>query len=124
MRRGGSAPRTAPRFADAEALLFVAPCTAKVEALDAAHDGAVVGTAATGAGVDDFDYSPAQHALYVGAAKDANLYTVVQVASNGALATAATVTATQPGARNGVVDLAGRVYLAHGQGCRDDRGQP
>ena len=57
------------RFADSEAILFVA-CSTKVESLDAGHDGAVVGMVATGDGVDDFDYSPATHALYVGAGEE------------------------------------------------------
>ncbi len=101
------------RFANAEGILFVA-CSTKVESLDVAHDGTVVGTVTTGDGVDDLDYSPEQHTLYVGAANDANL-TVVKVGPSGALVATATVP-TQHGARNGVVDPTGRVYLAHGQG--------
>lgn len=101
------------RLAEAEGVLFVA-CNAKVESLDVAHDGALLGSVDTGDGVDDFDYSPARHALYVGAAKDARL-TVIAVAANGALSAATTV-ATQQGARNGVVDGDGAVYLAHSQG--------
>ncbi|HKC23134.1 MAG TPA: PQQ-binding-like beta-propeller repeat protein, partial [Thermoanaerobaculia bacterium] len=50
---------------DAEAgQLFVA-CSARLEVLDAAHDGAVLSSIDTGDGVDDIDYSPATHLLYV-----------------------------------------------------------
>ena len=48
--------------------LFVA-CSARVEVLDAAHDGEVLSSVDTGDGVDDIDYAPATHRLYVGAAQ-------------------------------------------------------
>ena len=93
--------------------LFIA-CSAKVEAMDIAHDGAILGSVETGDGVDDFDYVPSRHTLYIGAARAARL-TIASVADNGALAVAATVP-TQAGARNGVADARGTMYLAHGKG--------
>ena len=90
--------------------LFVA-CTARVEVLDLAHDGAVLSTIDTGDGVDDFDYAPATHLIYVGAAKAGRL-TVARVDSHGKLTLVATV-ATPQGARNPVVTDGGVVYLAH-----------
>src|SRR5207344_1714497 len=56
------------RMAEAEGFLVVA-CTAKIETLDVGHDGAIIGSVDTGAGVDDLDYIPANHMVYVGAAK-------------------------------------------------------
>jgi hypothetical protein len=52
--------------------LFVA-CSARAEVLDACHNGEKLSSIDTGDGVDDLNYSPATHTLYVGAAKDARL---------------------------------------------------
>lgn len=90
--------------------LFVA-CTARVEVLDLTHDGAVLSTLDTGDGVDDFDYAPATHLVYVGAAKAGQL-TVARVDAHGKLTLVATVKTPQ-GARNPVVTDGGVVYLAH-----------
>jgi DNA-binding beta-propeller fold protein YncE len=90
--------------------LFVA-CSARVEVLDAAHDGAVLSTLDTGDGVDDIDYAPATHLLYVGAAKAGQL-TVARDDVHGRLVLVATVP-TQVGARNPAVTTDGTVYLAH-----------
>ena len=98
------------RLDAAAGLLFVA-CSAKVETMDVQHDGALVGSADTGDGVDDFDFAAATHRLYVGAAKAATL-SVIDVDAKGALKVAAVVP-TRAGARNGVVDAAGKVYLSH-----------
>jgi DNA-binding beta-propeller fold protein YncE len=96
---------------DAEAgFLFVA-CSDRVEVLDAAHNGAVLSSIPTGDGVDDIDYAPATHRLYVGAAKAGKL-TVARVDANGKLGVEATV-ATHTGARNPAVTDKGVVYLAH-----------
>jgi hypothetical protein len=92
--------------------LFVA-CTAKVETMDVAHDGAIVGSVDTGEGVDDFDYLPSKHMLFIGASR-AGRMTVASVAASGALSIAATVP-TQTGARNGAVDARGTMYLEHGK---------
>ncbi len=90
--------------------LFVA-CSARAEVLDAAHDGAVLSSIDTGDGVDDIDYAPATHLLYVGAAKAAVL-TVARDDRHGKLVVAAKVP-THTGARNPAVTSNGTVYLAH-----------
>jgi DNA-binding beta-propeller fold protein YncE len=99
------------RLADREGLLFVA-CSAKAEVMDVAHDGAIVGSIETGDGVDDLDYAPATHTLYVAAAKAATL-TVAAVDGKGALSLVEKVP-TKQGGRNGVVDARGAVYIADG----------
>jgi DNA-binding beta-propeller fold protein YncE len=91
-------------------LLFVA-CTSLVEVLDAGHDGAILSMVDTGDGVDGIYYSPATHLLYVGAAKAAKL-TIARADGNGRLSIVAQVP-TREGARNGVVDQTGNVYLGH-----------
>lgn len=93
--------------------LFIA-CTAKIEAMDIAKDGAILGSLDAGDGIDDIDYAPATHTLYVGAARAGTL-TIATVAASGALSSRAVVP-TQQGARNGVVDAHGTVYLAHSTG--------
>jgi len=98
------------RLADADGILLVA-CTAKLESLDIAHDGAVLGSIDTGEGVDDFDYSPADHRVYVGAGRAAKL-TIATLDAKGGLTLVATV-ATKEGARNGVLSRDGRVFLSH-----------
>jgi DNA-binding beta-propeller fold protein YncE len=90
--------------------LFVA-CSAKVEVMDAGHKGAVLSSVDTGDGVDDIDYAPATHLLYVGAPKDGQL-TVAKVGAHGKLSVVAKIP-THAGARNGVVTRDGTVYLAH-----------
>jgi len=80
--------------------LFVA-CSTQAEVLDAEHNGKKLSSIDTGDGVDDLNYSPATHTLYVGAAKDARL-TVARVDAAGKLSLMAQVP-THEGARNGVV---------------------
>jgi DNA-binding beta-propeller fold protein YncE len=92
--------------------LFVA-CSTQAEVLDAGHNGEKLSSIDTGDGVDDLNYSPATHTLYVGAAKDKQL-TVARVDSTGKLSPIAVVP-THEGARNGVVTKDGTVYLAHSQ---------
>jgi DNA-binding beta-propeller fold protein YncE len=98
------------RLADAEGVLLVA-CSARLESLDVVHGGAQLGSIDTGDGVDDFDYTPADHRVYVGAAKAATL-TVAALDGKGGLSVVSSVP-TQDGARNGVVTQDGRVYLSH-----------
>jgi DNA-binding beta-propeller fold protein YncE len=98
------------RLADAEGVLLVA-CSARLESLDVVHGGAQLGSIDTGDGVDDFDYTPADHRVYVGAAKAAKL-TVAALDGKGGLSVVTSVP-TQDGARNGVVTQDGRVYLSH-----------
>lgn len=90
--------------------LFVA-CGERLEVLDAAHGGEVLSSVDTGDGVDDIDYSPATHLVYVGAAKSGQL-TVAKVDSHGKLTVRARVP-THAGARNPAVTDTGVVYLAH-----------
>jgi outer membrane protein assembly factor BamB len=90
--------------------LFVA-CSTRSEVLDVAHDGKVLSSADTGDGVDDIDYSPSMHELFVGAAKAAQL-TILHVDEHGKLTVAAKVP-TKAGARNPAVAKDGTVYLAH-----------
>jgi DNA-binding beta-propeller fold protein YncE len=90
--------------------LFVA-CSTRAEVLDAAHDGAVLSSIDTGDGVDDIDYWPATHTLYVGAAKAGKL-TIARADAHGKVSVVATV-ATHVGARNPAVTDKGVVYLAH-----------
>jgi DNA-binding beta-propeller fold protein YncE len=92
--------------------LFVA-CSTRAEVLDAGHSGKQLSSINTGDGVDDLNYSPTTHTLYVGAAKDAKL-TVARVDAAGKLSLVAQVP-THEGARNGVVTQDGVVYLAHSQ---------
>lgn len=98
---------------DADDDLLLVACSDKVEVLDSGHGGAIVGTLATGAGVDDFDLAPATRTVYVGAARAGTL-TIAALAKTGTLATIASVP-TVEGARNGVVDERGAVYLAAGR---------
>jgi DNA-binding beta-propeller fold protein YncE len=90
--------------------LFVA-CSTRVEVLDAAHAGEVLSSVDTGDGVDDIDYAPTTHLLYVGAARASQL-TVARVDAHGKMTVEAKVP-THAGARNPAVTDKGVVYLAH-----------
>ena len=100
------------RLAEPEGFLLVA-CSATLEVLDVGHDGAILGSLATGEGVDDFDYDEASHQAYVGAS-EAGMLTIATLDRKGALASTAQVQVAQ-GSHNGVIDDAGRIYLAHGR---------
>ena len=101
------------RLAEPDGFLLVA-CTTRTLALDAGHDGAIVDSVDTGDGVDDLDYVPANHTVYVGAAKDARL-TIAALDASGAL-TSLVVVPTKPGARNPAAAADGSVYLPNSQG--------
>ncbi|HKT24788.1 MAG TPA: hypothetical protein VJR04_09290 [Terriglobales bacterium] len=90
--------------------VFVA-CSTRAEVLDAGHNGEKLSSIDTGDGVDDLNYSPSTHTLYVGAGRAAQL-TVAHVNEKGELTIVAQVP-THQGARNGVVTSNGTVYLAH-----------
>jgi hypothetical protein len=79
--------------------------------MDVDHDGKVLSSVDTGSGVDDIDYAPATHLLYVGAARAGQL-TIAKCDPDGKLSTVATVK-TPVGARNPAATDAGAVYLAH-----------
>jgi DNA-binding beta-propeller fold protein YncE len=106
---GEDGPRSL-RLAEPEGILLVA-CTARIETLDVAHDGAQLGSIDTGDGVDDFDYTASDRRVYAGAGKAAKL-TVALLDPKGGLSLLASVP-TSDGAHNGVATADGRVYLAH-----------
>ena len=99
----------------ARGLLLVA-CTDHVQALDLAHDGALLGKLETGAGVDNIDYVASTGLLYVAAAKAARL-TVARVGDHGELVAIAKGE-TAAGARNAVADGNGNAYVADAQGAQ------
>jgi WD40 repeat protein len=90
--------------------LFVA-CSTQVKVLNAGDNGQVLSSIDTGDGVDDINYSPATHMLYVGAPKDGKL-TVARVNAAGK-PTVVAVVPTHVGERNGIVAGNGTVYMAH-----------
>ena len=95
--------------------LFIG-CDAAAEVMNVGGDGAVLSKVDTGDGVDDINYAPTTHLLYVGAARAAKL-TIARADDAGKL-TVVTQVATQNGARNGVVTKDGTVFLAHGGGVK------
>jgi hypothetical protein len=95
--------------------LFIG-CDAIAEVMNVGGNGAVLSKVDTGDGVDDINYAPATHLLYVGAARAAKL-TIARADEAGKL-TIVTQVATQNGARNGVVTTDGTVFLAHGGGVK------
>ena len=95
--------------------LFIG-CDAAAEVMNVGGNGAVLSKVDTGDGVDDINYAPATHLLYVGAARAAKL-TIARADDAGKL-TIVTQVATQNGARNGVVTTDGTVFLAHGGGVK------
>jgi len=101
------------RLAEKEGFLLLA-CSTKTETLDVGHDGAIVGSIETGDGVDDLDYVPATHLVYIGAAKDAKL-TIAALDAKGALGSVAVVP-TKQGTRNPAAAADGSVYLPNSQG--------
>jgi DNA-binding beta-propeller fold protein YncE len=95
--------------------VFVA-CTDRVQVLDAKGNGAILASMDTGAGVDNIDWLESHRLLYVAAAKAARL-TVARIDDKGQPVVVATG-ASAPGARNGVADASGNVYLADPAGAR------
>jgi hypothetical protein len=73
--------------------LFVAFSTL-AEVLDAGRDGTILSMVDTGDGVDDINYAPATHLLYVAAARAAKL-TIAHADDNGHLAIVAQVPPTK-----------------------------
>jgi DNA-binding beta-propeller fold protein YncE len=93
----------------ARGFLFVA-CSDRVVSLDVAHGGQVVGSIATGDGLDNIDYAERQQALYAAASKAATL-TIARVDDQGRLSRVAVVP-TATGARGVVADGTGTAYVA------------
>ncbi len=92
----------------ARGFVFVA-CTDHVQVLDAAHDGAVLGTIAGGQGVDNIDYVAAKGLLVITSGK-ASAATLVHVDDKGVPSVVATGV-TAAGSRNGVADANGNIYV-------------
>lgn len=89
--------------------LFVA-CSDRVVAINVGGTGKIVGSVDTGAGLDNIDYSDAQHALYAAASKAATL-TVAEVDNHGRI-TPVAVVPTNTGARGVVAGETGTAYVA------------
>ncbi len=86
-------------------------CTDHVNVLDAGHDGQVLSSLDTGAGIDNVDYVAARHELFAAAGRAARL-TVAKLDAQGKLTAVATVP-TATGARNAVATDEGVAYLTH-----------
>ncbi len=95
--------------------LFVA-CTDHVVTLDAGHDGAVLGHADTGRGVDNISYTSGRDLVFAAAGGTATLR-VLHADPQGNLTVVGTA-ATGPGARVVVSDARGRAYVADSEGGR------
>jgi DNA-binding beta-propeller fold protein YncE len=98
----------------ARGILFVA-CTDHVVALDATRDGAIVGSAPVGDGIDNIDYVESRHELHVAASRPAKL--AVFRFEGGAFVPVATAT-TARGARVVVADGAGTSFVGDPAGGR------
>jgi DNA-binding beta-propeller fold protein YncE len=98
----GLALDTARRF------LFVA-CGDHIVSVDAAHDGKIIDTLPTGAGLDNIDYSPDAKILYAAASLAATL-TIAEVGDDGKFHLKATVP-TVKGARGVVAGKGETAYL-------------
>ena len=94
---------------DKRALLLVGCDEGKVTALDVAHDGRLVGSAATGKGVDVIAYSPRLGHLYVPGGDSATL-TIVGVGAGGRLEPLGSVAAAED-AHCVATDDAGHAYV-------------
>jgi len=68
----------------AKSFLFVACTEGKVAVLDVSHDGKLLATAKSGAGIDIISYNPVSGHLYVPGARSATL-TIFKVAPSGSL---------------------------------------
>ena len=88
--------------------IFVA-CADKIIALDAAHAGRVLGSVATGDGLDNIDYSEIEKKVYA-AASVAGTLTIASVDDHGAMRTVATVP-TVKGARSVIAGKPPDAYL-------------
>ena len=84
-------------------------CSDGVVVLDAGHGGVQLAKLGTGDGVDNIDYLPSRHELYVAAARAARL-TTARLDARGTLTVLGDVP-TAPGVRNAVATEAGLIYL-------------
>lgn len=108
---GSDGPRGLADDAD-HGLLFVA-CTDHVVVLDVAHGGAKVASLDVGPGVDNIDWVPSRRQLFVAAGRAPRA--VVATVDDAGRPTVVASTALPAGARNGVADDAGKLYLADPQ---------
>jgi DNA-binding beta-propeller fold protein YncE len=92
----------------ARGFLFVA-CGDHVVSLDAAHDGKVIDSLQTGAGLDNIDYSPERKLLYAAASQVAAL-SIAEVGDDGKFHLRATVP-TAKGVRGVVAGKGETAYL-------------
>jgi len=84
--------------------------------VDAAHDGKVVDSLQTGAGLDNIDYSPERKILYAAASQTATL-SIAEVGDGGKFHLKATVP-TAKGARGVVAGSGDTAYLIDpAEGC-------
>jgi DNA-binding beta-propeller fold protein YncE len=88
--------------------LFVA-CAGRVIALDAAHEGKVLGSILTGDGLDNIDYSQSQKTVYA-AASVAGTLTIASVDDRGGM-TAVALIPTAKGARSVIAGNRSTAYL-------------
>jgi DNA-binding beta-propeller fold protein YncE len=88
--------------------LFVA-CSGRVIALDAAHEGKVLGSILTGDGLDNIDYSPSQKTVYA-AASVAGTLTIASVDDRGGM-TAVALIPTVKGARSVIAGNRSTAYV-------------
>ncbi len=91
---------------------LVVVCPERIETLDVAADGKVLGSLAVGDGLDAIDYVPSRHQLFAAAARAEKLV-VAQLAPDGTITAQATV-ATAKGARNAVASEDGTAFIADG----------
>ncbi len=96
-----------------DGFLFVA-CTARAEVMDIGHNGAILSSVDTGAGVDDLGWSSTSRNLYVTAGQAAQ-FTVASLDRAGHLKMTAQV-AIPKGTRNGIVTRGDNVYAPHSGG--------
>ncbi|HSY23139.1 MAG TPA: hypothetical protein VK841_13525 [Polyangiaceae bacterium] len=111
---GEQGPRGVAVDGDAGAV-FVA-CTDRVLVLDGARSGSVIGSIATGAGVDNIDWLPSRRWLTVAAGKAATV--TVDAVDPAGHVTPVAVGASVAGARNGVADEGGHAYVADAMNAR------
>ena len=96
--------------------LFVACAEKVVKVLDAGHDGQVLGTLEHGGGVDNIDFLPSKHLLYVAEAREA-LLQIAAVSEAGKVTRFATAK-TVRGGRSVFVDGDGSAYVPDSPGGR------
>jgi DNA-binding beta-propeller fold protein YncE len=91
---------------------LIVVCPDHIETLDAAHDGAMLGTLPVGDGLDSIDYLPARHQVFAAAAR-AEKIVVAKLEADGKLSLVASEP-TAKGARNAVVSEDGTAFVADG----------